>query len=78
MQIPARGGDRRSPRRHDRSRPSRWWISEPLVDLYAARLRVEGVTRVEQGIFGANMLVEIANDGPVTILLDTATLGQQV
>lgn len=48
--------------------------ASPLVDYYAERLRVEGVTRVEQGIFGAMMLVEIYNDGPVTIILDTNEL----
>jgi D-tyrosyl-tRNA(Tyr) deacylase len=46
----------------------------PLVDLYAERLRAEGIQRVEHGIFGAMMQVEIHNDGPVTILLDTAEL----
>jgi D-Tyr-tRNAtyr deacylase len=29
------------------------------------------VQRVEQGVFGAMMLVEIHNDGPVTIVLDS-------
>ncbi|MDX1991260.1 MAG: D-aminoacyl-tRNA deacylase [bacterium] len=44
----------------------------PLVDEYARCLRLEGITRVEHGVFGAMMLVEIHNDGPVTIILDTA------
>lgn len=43
----------------------------PLVDAYAARLRAEGVARVETGVFGAVMQVAIHNDGPVTILLDS-------
>jgi D-tyrosyl-tRNA(Tyr) deacylase len=46
-------------------------IASPLVDYYAERLRAEGVQRVEQGVFGAMMLVEIHNDGPVMIVLDT-------
>jgi D-aminoacyl-tRNA deacylase len=46
--------------------------ASPLVDLYAKTLRNEGVRQVEHGVFGAMMLVEIWNDGPVTILLDTA------
>lgn len=46
----------------------------PLVDYFAKRLRAEGIQRVEQGIFGAMMLVEIHNDGPVTIILDSAEL----
>jgi len=46
----------------------------PLVDYYAQQLREQGVQRVEQGVFGAMMLVEIYNDGPVTIFLDTDQL----
>jgi D-tyrosyl-tRNA(Tyr) deacylase len=61
----------RRPSFTDAARPEQ---AEPLVDIYAARLRVEGIQRVEQGVFGAMMLVEILNDGPVTILLDTAEL----
>lgn len=49
-------------------------VASPLVDLYAETLRQEGVSQVERGVFGAMMLVEIWNDGPVTILLDTAEL----
>jgi D-tyrosyl-tRNA(Tyr) deacylase len=43
--------------------------AEPLVELFAAALRGLGVP-VETGVFGARMTVELANDGPVTILLD--------
>jgi D-tyrosyl-tRNA(Tyr) deacylase len=43
----------------------------PLVDHFAERLRQAGIRRVESGEFGATMLVEIHNDGPFTILLDT-------
>ncbi len=49
-------------------------LAEPLVDYYAERLRSEGVGQVEMGIFGAMMEVEIHNDGPVTIILDTDEL----
>ncbi len=49
-------------------------LAEPLVDYYAERLREEGVGQVEMGIFGAMMEVEIHNDGPVTIILDTDEL----
>lgn len=42
----------------------------PLYDLVVALLRQRGFS-VETGEFGAHMLVEIANDGPVTILLDS-------
>ena len=47
--------------------------AEPLVERYAAALAQMGVP-VASGRFGAHMLVEICNDGPVTILLDTADL----
>lgn len=44
--------------------------AEPLVERFCAELRTLGVP-VETGVFGAKMLVELANDGPVTIVLDT-------
>ena len=44
-------------------------IAEPLVNHFAQTLRGHGVP-VETGIFGAHMLVEIHNDGPVTIMLE--------
>ncbi len=45
--------------------------SVPLIDQFVSRLQEEGVPRVVTGIFGAHMLVEIHNDGPVTIILHT-------
>ena len=44
-------------------------VAEPLVTLFAERLTVQGVP-TQMGVFGAHMLVEIDNDGPVTILLE--------
>jgi D-tyrosyl-tRNA(Tyr) deacylase len=61
----------RRPSFTDAARPE---AAAPLVDAYAERLRAEGITRVEQGVFGAMMLVEIHNDGPVTIILDSDEL----
>lgn len=46
-------------------------ISEPLVDSYVTELRALGA-EVATGEFGAMMQVELVNDGPVTILLDSA------
>ena len=43
--------------------------AEPLVAHFAEALRRLGVP-VETGVFGAHMMVEIHNDGPVTIILD--------
>ena len=44
-------------------------VAEPLVERFAQVLRNHSVP-VETGVFGAHMLVEIHNDGPVTILLE--------
>ena len=44
-------------------------IAAPLVDLFAEEMREQGVP-TQQGIFGADMKVELLNDGPVTILLE--------
>jgi len=49
-------------------------VAEPLVRHVAQALRQRGVGHVAGGVFGAHMLVEIWNDGPVTIILDTADL----
>ena len=46
-------------------------VAEPLVDRVVEHLRISGA-RVETGRFGADMLVELANQGPVTLILDTA------
>jgi D-tyrosyl-tRNA(Tyr) deacylase len=44
-------------------------IAEPLVGLVVAELRALGA-EVSTGRFGADMLVELGNDGPVTIVLE--------
>ncbi len=44
-------------------------VARPLVEAFATQLRQLGVP-TQTGVFGAHMLVEIANDGPVTILLE--------
>ena len=44
-------------------------VAEPLVEHFVQALRDHGVP-VQTGVFGAHMLVEIHNDGPVTILLE--------
>ncbi|RMG64773.1 MAG: D-tyrosyl-tRNA(Tyr) deacylase [Calditrichaeota bacterium] len=45
--------------------------AEPLYDYFVHRLESQGV-QVACGIFGAMMLVKIFNDGPVTLVLDSA------
>ncbi len=44
-------------------------LAEPLVDAFASALRVLGA-EVPTGVFGANMQVELVNDGPVTVMLE--------
>ncbi|MBN1515215.1 D-tyrosyl-tRNA(Tyr) deacylase [Candidatus Sumerlaeota bacterium] len=45
----------------------------PLLERWTARIESHGV-RVAQGRFGAMMDVELVNDGPVTIILDSREL----
>lgn len=44
-------------------------MASKLYDYFNKRLRQEGL-EVKEGIFGADMLVDIKNDGPVTIIYD--------
>ncbi len=45
--------------------------AEPLVRAVSSALSDLGI-RVETGIFGADMAVELTNDGPVTVVIDVA------
>ncbi len=63
-------GDTRGGRRPSFVRAARPEQAEPLCERFAEALRAHGVL-VATGRFRAVMLVEIHNDGPVTILLDT-------
>jgi D-tyrosyl-tRNA(Tyr) deacylase len=44
-------------------------VAEPVVTEFAEALRQLGA-EVQTGVFGANMQVELVNDGPVTVLLE--------
>ncbi len=44
-------------------------LASPLVDRFVELLRAQGVP-TQAGEFGAHMVVEIANDGPVTLWLE--------
>jgi D-tyrosyl-tRNA(Tyr) deacylase len=46
-------------------------LGERLYDRFAAAVAARGV-KVERGVFGAEMEVELVNDGPMTIWLDSA------
>lgn len=52
----------------DAARPEQ---AEPLVDAVVAKLRVLGAT-VATGRFGADMAVDLLNDGPVTVSLEVS------
>ena len=49
-------------------------LAAPLVERYAAKLREAGIEKVACGIFGADMQLVIHNDGPVTLILDSAEM----
>ncbi len=61
--------DTRKGRRPSFTHAARPEIAEPLFNRFVDLLRAEGVP-VETGRFGAHMMVEIHNDGPVTIWLE--------
>ncbi|MBI2723828.1 MAG: D-tyrosyl-tRNA(Tyr) deacylase [Chloroflexi bacterium] len=48
-------------------------VAEPLVASFAEALRQRGIA-VETGVFGAMMRVHLVNDGPVTLVIDSADL----
>lgn len=45
-----------------------------LYEYFVRRLKENGISHVETGVFGADMKVELLNDGPVTIILDSSEL----
>lgn len=62
--------DCRKGRRPSFAAAARPEVAEPLVRAFADGLRAVGVP-VATGRFGADMRVELTNDGPVTLVLDT-------
>jgi D-aminoacyl-tRNA deacylase len=53
------------------SRSAKTEIAVPLYERFIARLGQELGKSVSTGEFGAHMLVRLANDGPVTIIIDS-------
>ena len=64
--------DTRKGRRPSFIRAAEPAIAEEVVDAFAAALGSRGI-RVGRGVFGAEMEVELVNDGPFTMWLDPAT-----
>jgi D-tyrosyl-tRNA(Tyr) deacylase len=48
-------------------------IAEPLYEQFCAAIEARGIA-CGRGVFGAEMRVRLVNDGPVTLLIDTAAL----
>ena len=63
-------GDARRGRRPDFVRAARPEHAEPLFERFCATLAAERVP-VARGVFRAHMAVELVNDGPVTLLIET-------
>lgn len=49
-------------------------IANELYEYFVGKLKTAGVKNVQTGEFGADMAVELLNDGPVTIVLDSKEL----
>jgi D-tyrosyl-tRNA(Tyr) deacylase len=62
-------GDARKGRRPNFVQAAPPEVAQPLIERLVSFLREEGL-RVETGVFGAMMMVETHNDGPVTIILE--------
>ncbi|MYD55013.1 MAG: D-tyrosyl-tRNA(Tyr) deacylase [Chloroflexi bacterium] len=65
--------DVRKGRRPSFTSAARPELAEPLVEHFAESLRAQGVP-VQTGEFGAMMSVELINDGPFTVVIDSADL----
>ena len=64
-------GDSSRGRRPSFTGAARPEVAEPLYERFCDALAAEGVHPVARGIFGADMAVELVNDGPVTLIIDT-------
>ena len=69
-------GDCRKGRRPSFTGAARPETAIPLYERFIASVKASGVP-VKTGTFGADMLVSLENDGPVTILLDTEEIMPQ-
>lgn len=67
-------GDARHGRRPEFTAAARPEHAEPLVECFCAALAGAGVP-VERGVFRAHMEVELVNDGPVTLWIETPAAG---
>lgn len=49
-------------------------LANELYEYFCERIKVAGVSEIGKGVFGADMKVELLNDGPVTIIIDSGDL----
>lgn len=63
-------GDARKGRRPTWAAAAPGPVAEPLYDAFCASLERAG-TPVSRGVFGAEMAVELVNDGPVTLMIES-------
>lgn len=66
--------DCRKGRRPSFTKAAKGEDAEPLYECFNSCIREWGIP-VQTGIFGAEMKVELLNDGPITIVLDSAEIG---
>ncbi len=63
-------GDARKGRRPSFSEAARPEVANPLYEEFIEKIKQQGIN-VGTGKFGAHMMVDLTNDGPVTILLES-------
>ena len=69
-------GDARRGRRPEFTAAARPEQAEPLFERFCAALAEAGIA-VERGVFGASMAVELVNDGPVTLMIESPASGEE-
>ena len=62
-------GETQKGRRPDFIQAAKPEVAAPLIEYFVAQLRAQGLP-VQTGVFGADMQVELVNDGPVTLVLE--------
>ena len=63
-------GDARHGKRPEFTAAARPEIAEPLFESFCSEMAARGV-RVERGVFRVHMQVELINDGPITLMIET-------
>lgn len=62
-------GEARKGRRPDFVAAARPELAAPLIEYFCQQLRAQGVA-IQTGVFGADMQVDLVNDGPVTLIVE--------